>query len=102
MSQADEGLEWAARVTDGAGAHGGVGIAELDHSAVRGELSDYLDGELAEGERERLGRHLAGCAACSAHERTLRRTTELVGDLPRPAAPSRARDAIVERARAAD
>ena len=102
MSQADDGMEWAAHVADGAGAHGGVGIAELDHGRVRDELSDYLDGGLPEAERERLERHLDGCAPCSAHQRTLRRTIGLLGELARPTAPARAREAIVERARAAD
>ena len=102
MSQADGGVEWPAHVADGAGAHGGVGIAERDHGTVQNELSDYLDGDLTEAERERLDRHLDGCACCSAYLRTLRRTAGLLGELPRPAAPTRAKDAIIERARAAD
>ena len=99
MSQPDDGVEWAAHVADVSGAHRGVGIAELDHSTVRDELSDYLDGGLPEAERERLDRHLDGCADCSAYQRTPRRTAGLLGELPRPTAPTGAKDAIVERAR---
>ena len=101
MSQADDGVDWAAHVADDAVARGSVGIAELDHERVRGELSDYLDGELSEAERERLDHHLDGCAACAAYLRTLRQTVGLLGELPGRPAPARARDAIVERARSA-
>ena len=102
MSQADDGVQWAAHVAEEAGAHGGVGIADLDHSAVRGQLSDYLEGDLSDADRERLDRHLDGCAACSAYLRTLRRTIGLLSGLPRQVAPARVKDAIVQRARAAD
>lgn len=32
---------------------------------VLAKLSDFVDGELEEGEREKIERHLAGCDACT-------------------------------------
>ena len=44
----------------------------MTHERWTDLLSDYLDGELADGERIALEAHLAGCAACSATLEDLR------------------------------
>lgn len=100
MTNADEG---AARAANGAAQVGttalGVGVAELTHHAVRGQLSEYLDGTLGDGDRWRIDRHLTGCRACSAYLATLRATVEALEQLPRPTAPTGARSKILEQAR---
>lgn len=63
----------------------------------RERLSEYLDGELESGERERLERHLAGCAECTLALEELRRVVAFARALPdRPPAgdlwPAIARD----------
>jgi anti-sigma factor RsiW len=49
-------------------------------------LSDYLDGELSDGERAALQRHLAACPACTAMladlTRVVMRARSLVGEEP--------------------
>lgn len=41
-------------------------------------LSDYIDDELAAGPRAHVDAHLAGCPACAAEHRALRRTVQFV------------------------
>ena len=96
MTQAD-GVEWTAQRTNQAASHGRVGVVELGHDAVRDQFSDYLDGALTPGERERVDRHLAECRACSAYLATLRKTVELLGQLPARSAPVSPKRAILEQ-----
>lgn len=56
---------------------------------VRDRLDDYVDGELAQGERDVLAGHLTGCAACREQERGLRRLLAEAAALPRETAPAR-------------
>jgi hypothetical protein len=48
-------------------------------------LSDYLDGELSEGERSALERHLAACPTCTSALEGLTRVAERARRLPAPA-----------------
>jgi|JI10StandDraft_1071094.scaffolds.fasta_scaffold476318_3 anti-sigma factor (TIGR02949 family) len=40
-------------------------VAGLDCFEVLAQLSDYLDGELNEGDKAKIEAHLAGCAECT-------------------------------------
>jgi anti-sigma factor RsiW len=71
----------------------------VTHETVQASLSDYLDGQLGDLERQRVERHLAACRACDAVYRTLKATVDAVRRLPAPAAPARARASILRRAR---
>lgn len=97
MVQADEGVEQPVSKAS-SGSQSRVGIAELGHDAIRGELSDYLDGSLGSHERERVERHVGECTDCAAYLSTLRKTVELLRTLPAQAAPSGAKQAIRRRA----
>jgi Putative zinc-finger len=49
------------------------------------KLSEYLDGELADGEREAVESHLAGCAACARVLADLKRVVSRAASInPRP------------------
>lgn len=53
----------------------------------RGELSAYIDGQLAEHEVIRLESHLASCEACSTEAESLRALSTALHDLPELIAP---------------
>ncbi|MEA3459970.1 MAG: zf-HC2 domain-containing protein, partial [Chloroflexota bacterium] len=61
--------------------------AKSEHQRVRGMLSAYIDGELSPEERALVEAHLAECESCARNLRTLRRTVELLGELPAVHAP---------------
>ena len=42
-------------------------------------VTDYLEGALPAGERERFEAHLAACEGCDAYVEQVRRTIELTG-----------------------
>lgn len=51
-----------------------------DHRWTGAHMSEHLDGELSERERERLERHTGLCPECGRMLRTLQRTlSELMG-----------------------
>lgn len=50
-------------------------------------LSAYLDGDLPEGERERVAEHIRHCNRCAGEERALRETISLLRNLPAESAP---------------
>jgi anti-sigma factor RsiW len=54
----------------------------VDHDKVRSSLSAYKDGELEEGLRERIFRHLRSCDACRGELRNLEQIDTLVRGLP--------------------
>ena len=54
---------------------------------VREQLSAYLDEELEPAGRAEVRRHVEGCPACRAELESLKRTIQVVGSLPRVAAP---------------
>ena len=102
MTKADEGVAPSSRGTThigNSGSSAAVGIAELTHELVRGQLSEYLDGTLGESDRRRLESHLAACPPCTVYFDTFRATVRALGTLTPPKAPARARSRIVEQAR---
>ncbi len=67
---------------------------------TRERLSAYLEGELHGPRRLRLRLHLAGCDACSAVARSLRKTVERLHELEETFAPEPAPSvapAVLER-----
>ncbi|KKM72936.1 hypothetical protein LCGC14_1415600, partial [marine sediment metagenome] len=55
---------------------------------IREQLSAYLDGELTEAQAERVVRAAAQDPELAAELAALRRVSEMVGSLPREAAPA--------------
>ena len=67
----------------------------LDESLTCAEIvelvTEYLDGALVDGDRERFEQHIVVCAGCTSHLEQMRATIEVVGkiteeDLPPEAA----------------
>ncbi len=54
----------------------------LDHRFTRRHVSEYLDGELAEGDRGRVARHAALCPQCAHLIASLRATIAALAALP--------------------
>ena len=65
----------------------GNGTQHGDWDQRREQLSAYLDGELADGERKVLEAHLVGCAECQRELAQLRHVRKLLRALPTPALP---------------
>jgi len=103
VTKADEGVAPAARgathIGSLASTGASVGVAELTHDLVRGQLTDYLGDNLGEVARRRVESHLAVCPPCVAFLDTMRVTVRALGQLPAPKAPAGARSRIVEQAR---
>jgi anti-sigma factor RsiW len=57
---------------------------ERAHRWAPGQMSAYLDGELAENLRARMERHLGECAECRRLLASLKRTIERLGSLAAP------------------
>jgi anti-sigma factor RsiW len=55
-----------------------------DHRWTPDRMSDYLDGELAPGERTRVDRHVGECAKCRRAIAGLRLVVEALHLLPNP------------------
>ncbi|HZD54967.1 MAG TPA: zf-HC2 domain-containing protein, partial [Candidatus Aquicultoraceae bacterium] len=64
---------------------------------TRDALSGYLDGDLPDGDRERISQHLRQCSRCAGEERALRETLSLVGTLPALAAPPELLEGVLRR-----
>lgn len=62
-------------------------------------LHDFVDGVLPLAERQRLTRHVRGCATCEAAIREIRCTTRLLGRLPREPMPDRMKAHLLRRFR---
>ena len=101
MTQADDAVERATQPRT-APASGGVGVAEPDHDGVRTLFSEYADGFLNTGDRQRVEDHAGGCEQCLADLATLQATVDVLGRLPSRPAPADLKRAIVQRARRAD
>jgi hypothetical protein len=99
VTRADEGVAPVSRGATQPATQGSVGVADLTHETVRGNLSEYLDDSLSEALRHRIDGHLASCPTCTADLETLRATVQAVGQLPAPKAPGGARVRILEQAR---
>lgn len=99
VTKADDGV--APDMSGGAQAvtSRGVGVAELTHATVRGQLSEYLDQTLDARDRQRANRHLAGCDDCAAYLRTLDATRHAAGQLPSHRAPAGSHGRILDRVR---
>lgn len=62
-------------------------VRRRDHKYALENLSAYLDGELAVGERARVEAHLRRCVACQRELQSLRQTALLLRYAPRHAVP---------------
>ena len=69
-----------------------------EHEWTHAHLSDYLDEDLSQAERDRVEEHVGMCPQCRRVLRTLRRTLESLTDLPLEPRPSVA-DGVIERLR---
>ena len=69
-----------------------------EHNWTHAHLSDYLDQDLTDEERERVEDHVSMCPHCRRVLRTLRRTLESLMELPVEPRPSMA-DGVIERLR---
>ena len=68
-----------------------------DHEWTHEHLSDYIDGELREPERERVEEHVGMCPQCRRVLATLRKTVAgLTSLMSTPAAPGLA-DSVIGR-----
>lgn len=65
-----------------------------DHRWTQAHLSDYLDGDLQSGERERVEEHVHWCPECRRVLESLRRTLRGLMDLRATPAQSIAPDVI--------
>lgn len=63
-------------------------------SQLLGDLSTYLDGEMSEALCLEIEQHLKNCEDCRVVVDTLRKTVELVRDLPQPGLPEGARERL--------
>jgi predicted anti-sigma-YlaC factor YlaD len=63
-------------------------------SQLLGNLSVYLDGETSEALCVEIEHHLEACEDCRVVVDTLRKTIELVRDLPQPDLPEDARERL--------
>jgi anti-sigma factor RsiW len=69
-----------------------------EHHWTHAHLSDYLDQDLTDAERERVEDHLSMCPHCRRVLRTLRRTLETLMELPPEPRPSVA-EGVIDRLR---
>ncbi len=74
----------------------------MSHQRIKQQLSDYLEGDLAHGARQRMASHLAGCEDCASELRGLRQTRELLRGLPAPEPPPDLAEAVLTRLRAGE
>lgn len=73
-----------------------AGVAEISHDAIRDQLSESLDGALAERDQARIDEHLRYCRACRAYRATLAATAKAVSELPREKAPLAAKQRLLD------
>jgi anti-sigma factor RsiW len=99
VTQADEGVAWAAQASEEMPPQGGVGVADFTDAAVRGLLSAHIEGSLSANEAQRVEDHLRDCGDCAAYLATLRETVRLANQLPQPRAPERVKQDILARHR---
>lgn len=68
-----------------------------DHEWTHEHLSDYIDGELRERERERVEEHVGMCPQCRRVLATLRKTVAGLGSLMSPSPPPGLADSVIGR-----
>lgn len=66
-----------------------------DHEWTHEHLSDYIDGELRERERERVEEHVRMCPQCRRVLATLRKTVAGLGSLMSPSPPPGLADSVI-------
>ena len=76
-------------------------VAGISCNAVLAVLSDYLDGDLAPAERDRVEAHLRGCDACARFGGELRATIRALREHLLAADRPQQGDAVVRRLREA-
>jgi len=69
----------------------------MNHPEVRKRMGAYLQGDLDLAQRALFDAHLDGCEACARELRALRRTVDVLHDLPAPEPPPNLADRIVAR-----
>ena len=69
-----------------------------EHNWTHAHLSDYLDQDLTEAERERVEDHLSMCPQCTRVLRTLKRTLKTLMDLGGEGRPGLS-DSVIDRLR---
>jgi len=69
----------------------------MNHPEVRRRMGEYLQGELGLAQRALFDAHLDACPTCSGELQTLRRTVELLRDLPTPEVPAHLVDRVIAR-----
>jgi Putative zinc-finger len=67
------------------------------HSEIRARLSEYLERDLANEERARIGAHLERCTDCDRELSELRETVSLLRRLPEPTLPPGISEAVMQR-----
>ncbi len=67
------------------------------HSEIRARLSEYLERDLANDERARIGAHLESCTDCDRELNELRETVLLLRRLPEPTLPAGISEAVMLR-----
>ncbi len=68
-----------------------------DHEWTHEHLSDYIDGELRDRERERVEEHVGMCPQCRRVLATLRKTVAGLGSLMSPSPPPGLADSVIGR-----
>ena len=61
---------------------------------LRKRASDYLEGDISEGERERILKHIEECEHCTSFVSTLRSTIAMLRDLLARAMPANLKDRL--------
>ena len=72
------------------------------HQRIKQQLSEYLEGDLAQGAKQQMESHLAGCDDCASELRGLRRTRDLLRGLPALEPPPDLADAVMARLHAGE
>jgi len=68
-----------------------------DHEWTHERLSEYIDGELRDRERERVEEHVGMCPQCRRVLATLRKTVAGLGSLMSPSPPPGLADSVIGR-----
>jgi anti-sigma factor RsiW len=58
-------------------------------------VTDYLEGNLPDGERDRMDAHLAECDGCAGYLADMRRLVESLNETPQPPGDPETRDALL-------
>lgn len=72
---------------------------ELDHRWAPSRMSDYLDGDLPDADRERMRRHVGECADCSRDLSGLRTVVHGLAELRGRASESSVVQGVLRRMR---